>query len=74
MIEVLRTNDPVLLNFAQAVLRDADIGAVTLDAETASMYGGAVPWIKRRILVADEDADQAKRVLSEALPKDTPRD
>lgn len=67
MIEVLNTNDPVKLSFAQAVLKEAGIKAVVLDAETAGMFGGALPWIKRRVLVPDELADKARRVLTEAL-------
>lgn len=67
MIEVLNTNDPVKLSFAQAVLKEAGISAVVLDAETAGLFGGALPWIKRRVLVPDEMAEKARRVLAEAL-------
>lgn len=70
MIEVLATNDPVKLSFAQAVLKEAGIEAVTLDEQTASTFGGALPWIKRRILVREEDGDRARRLLSEALKGD----
>jgi hypothetical protein len=67
VIEVLNTNDPVKLSFAQAVLKEAGIRAVVLDAETAGLFGGALPWIKRRVLVPDEMAEKARRVLAEAL-------
>ncbi len=67
MIEILNTNDPVKLSFVQAVLKEAGIQAVVLDAETAGMFGGALPWIKRRVLVPDEMADKARRLLAEAL-------
>ena len=70
VIEVLSTNDPVQLSFAQAVLRDAGIDAVTLDGETSAVFGGSLPWIRRRVLVADDDAAKARRVLAEAMPKD----
>jgi sporulation-control protein spo0M len=70
VIEVLSTNDPIRLNFAQTVLRDAGLHVVTLDAETASTFGGALPWVKRRVLVPEEEAQQAKRLLEEFLPKD----
>ncbi len=70
MIEVLSTNDPIRLNFAQTVLRDAGLNLVTLDSETASTFGGALPWVKRRILVPEDEAEQAKRLLNEFLPKD----
>ena len=73
MIEVLRTNDPVKLNFAETILRDAGIKAVTLDAETAGVFGGSLPWIKRRLLVGEGDIDQAKRLLRELLPESEQR-
>lgn len=67
MIEIETTNDPVKLSFIQAVLKDAGIKVIVLDAETAGMFGGALPWVKRRVLVADEHADKARRALAEAL-------
>ena len=70
MIEVLATNDPVKLSFAQAGLKEAGIEAVTLDEQTASTFGGALPWIKRRILVSETDGARAKSLLAEALKGD----
>ena len=70
VIEVLTTNDPVRLNFAETVLRDAGLHAVTLDSETSAAFGGALPWVKRRILVPEDEAAQARRLLAEFLPKD----
>ena len=67
MIEIETTNDPVKLSFIQAVLKDAGIKVIVLDAETAGMFGGALPWVERRVLVADEHADKARRALAEAL-------
>ena len=67
MIEVYSTNDPVQLSFVEAVLKDAKLKAVTLDSQTASIFGGSLPWINRRVLVPEDQADQARRVLKEAL-------
>ncbi|KPP82511.1 MAG: hypothetical protein HLUCCA04_00200 [Oceanicaulis sp. HLUCCA04] len=67
MIEIETTNDPVKLSFIQAVLKDAGIKAIVLDAETAGMFGGALPWVKRRVLVPDEQAEKARRALADAL-------
>ena len=64
MIEVYSTNDPVQLSFVEAVLKDAKI---KLDSQTASIFGGSLPWINRRVLVPEDQADQARRVLKEAL-------
>ena len=69
MIEVLSTNDPIRLNFAETILRDAGLNAVTLDGQTASTFAGALPWVQRRILVPDDEVQQAKRLLDEFLPK-----
>ena len=67
MIEILSSNDPVRINFAQSILRDVGIHAVTLDENTSALFGGAMPWIKRRILVAEDDQAQAKRILDDAF-------
>ena len=72
MIEVLTTNDAIRLNFAETVLKDAGIQTVTLDANTAAVFGGSLPWIKRRLLVPEADGPRARRVLAEAMPKDDP--
>ncbi|BDX00418.1 DUF2007 domain-containing protein [Maricaulis maris] len=65
MKEVLRTNDPVKLSYAQSLLRDADIEPIVLDQGMSSMYGGGLPVIRTRIMVIDEDADEAARLLAE---------
>ena len=65
-MRVLATsNDPVRLSFLMALLADAGIGSVVLDAHTAAVEGsiGAIP---RRLMVADEDEGRARRVLLEA--------
>jgi Putative prokaryotic signal transducing protein len=62
---VATTNDWVRLSFLSALLRDAGIEPVVLDAHVAATEGsiGAIP---RRLAVATEDARQALRVLREA--------
>ena len=67
MIEVFKTNDPVRLSYVQAILSEAGVEAVTLDSETAGIFGGALPWIKRRVLVPEADAERARILLSDAL-------
>ncbi len=59
------SNCAVRLSFLEALLRDAGVQPVLLDGQMAAMEGsiGAIP---RRIVVADEDAEQALRVLREA--------
>ncbi len=65
-MRVLATsNDPVRLSFLTALLADAGIAAVVLDAHTSAIEGsiGAIP---RRLMVAAEDEQRARRVLAEA--------
>lgn len=70
MKEVLRTNNPVRLSFAESLLKGEGIEAVTLDDGMAGLHGGALPFIQRRILVADDDEAQALRLFSEHLQDD----
>jgi hypothetical protein len=65
MRELLRTNDPVVLSFVQALLRDADIQHLLLD-QNMSIMEGSIGILPRRILVADESFDQARRLMREA--------
>ena len=67
MVELIRTNDPVLLSWLVALLADADIPAVIFDAHT-SVAEGSISAIPRRLMVAAEDATRARRVLAEYGP------
>jgi hypothetical protein len=59
------TNDMVRLSFLRALLADAGVAVTVLDGHTSAVEGsiGAIP---RRLAVADADAVQARRVLTEA--------
>ena len=65
MEEVLRTNDPVLLSFAQSVLKDAGIEALIFDTHTSAVEG-TISAIQRRLMVIDDDAEKARRILKDA--------
>jgi Putative prokaryotic signal transducing protein len=67
VIEVFRTNDQIELNFAENVLRQAGLEPIVLDGETAGVYAGALPFIKRRIMVIDEEAHLARTALKTAF-------
>lgn len=62
---VAATTDPVRLSFLAALLRDAGIPSVVLDAHVNAVEGniGAFP---RRLAVATRDHDRAMAVLREA--------
>jgi hypothetical protein len=62
MIEVLRTNDPVRLDYAMILLREAGCYPYVADRFMAAAEGG-ISAFERRILVPDEHADQAKEAL-----------
>ncbi|MBI1360887.1 MAG: DUF2007 domain-containing protein [Alphaproteobacteria bacterium] len=63
MIEVLRTNDPVQLSYAVALLKDAGCHPQVLDRFMSSMEG-SVSAIQRRILVPDDEGERAKKTLA----------
>ena len=65
MKELVRTNDPVLLSWLQALLADAGIDAVVLDTHT-SILEGSIAAIPRRLMVADEDHGAARRLIDSA--------
>jgi putative signal transducing protein len=64
---VLKTNNPVQLSFAEAVLKDAGIPAEVFDAQMSVMEG-SVGVLPRRLMVADADFAEAQRLLREGLP------
>lgn len=61
----MTSNDPVRLSFLTVLLADAGIAAVVLDAH-ASAIEGSIGAIPRRLMVAAEDEQHARRVLAEA--------
>jgi hypothetical protein len=65
MIEIIRTNDAVVLSFAQSLLRDAGIECLVAD-QNMSVLDGSIGILPRRILVSEDDAEQARRIFSDA--------
>lgn len=65
MKELLRTNNPVLISWLQALLADSNIDCIVLDAHTSVLEGsaGAIP---RRVMVIDEDHERAKRLVDDS--------
>lgn len=62
---VARSTDPVRISFLKALLDDAGIACVVLDAHISAVEGG-IGAFPRRLAVRTEDASRAKRVLSDA--------
>ena len=65
MKELLRSNDLVEISWVMALLSDADIPALILDSN-ASVIEGSIGAIPRRIVVDDENLDEACRMLIES--------
>lgn len=65
MIELLRTNDPVLVSFAEALLKDSGITYQVLDLHM-SVVEGSLGVLPRRLAVRDEEADRARTLLVDA--------
>jgi hypothetical protein len=62
MIEVLRTNNAIRLDYAVVLLTRANCHPFVADRFMASTEGG-ISAFERRILVPDEYAERAKEVL-----------
>jgi hypothetical protein len=65
MHELIRTNDPVLLSFAESLMKDAGIQCLIAD-QAMSILEGSLGMLPRRFLVDEERADQARRILTDA--------
>jgi hypothetical protein len=65
MKELIRTNDAVVISFAESLLKDAGIGCFVAD-QNMSVLDGSIGVLPRRVLVIDEDADAARRILVDA--------
>lgn len=65
MIELMRTNDPVLISFVEALLRDAGLVCFVAD-QNMSVIEGSLGILPRRIMVSADDLDDARRLLEEA--------
>ena len=65
MVEIVRTNDLVLMGFLQSLLENANIPVVVADSHINALEGmiGAFP---RRLLVPEDHVAQARRLISEA--------
>ncbi len=66
MQDVLKTNDPIELSFAEAVLKDAGIMTVVFDGHM-SVMDGSLGILPRRLMGQDEDLAEARQLLLEAF-------
>ena len=69
MIELLRTEDPVLISALKAALDDAGIAAFAFDGPISDIYGAAFP---RRLMVHPDDLKAARAIAADLAPGQLP--
>lgn len=65
MVELLRSNDPVLMSFAASLLEDAGIEHDVVDSHM-SVIEGSIGALPSRLLVEQDRHDEARQLLVEA--------
>ena len=65
MVELTRTNDPVLLSWLTARLARENIKAIVLDIHASGIEGSIIA-IQRRVMGDDGDLSRAKQLLDQA--------
>lgn len=65
MIELIRSNDPVLISFATSLLEDAKITHSVADSHM-SVIDGSINAVANRVMVAEEQYDDARALLKDA--------
>ena len=62
MKELLRSNDPTVIAFAEALLQGEDIVCFPLDVNM-SVLEGSIGVLPRRLMVADRDLFMAEAIM-----------
>ena len=65
MKELIRTNDAVILSFAESLLKDAGILTMVAD-QSMSVLEGSLGLLPRRLLVEEDRAEEARVILTDA--------
>lgn len=65
MVELLRSNDPVLISFAASLLEDAKITHTVADSHM-SVIDGSINAVTNRVLVAEDQYEAARELLADA--------
>jgi hypothetical protein len=73
MTELIRSNDIVLMGFAQSLLEGAEIPVFVADNHM-SFLEGSIGAFARRLLVPEDRATEARRLLVDAGLADELRD
>jgi hypothetical protein len=65
MIELLRTNDLVLISCIESLLEAQGVGFFIADQHMSALEG-SLGFLPRRLLVPEDEADRARRLLRDA--------
>jgi len=65
MIELLRTNDIVLISAIEAILVEEGVACFVAD-QYMSVMEGSLGFLPRRIMVPDEEIDRVRAILRDA--------
>ncbi len=65
MLEIVRTNDPVLLSLLESLMKEAGITCFVAD-QSMSILEGSLGAIPRRFMVDADRADEARAILRDA--------
>jgi hypothetical protein len=65
MIELLRTNDLVLISRVETILADSGIAVFLADRHMSALEG-SLSFLPRRILVDEDEAARARTALQDA--------
>jgi hypothetical protein len=65
LIELLRTNDLVLISRVEAILAETGIKVFVADLHMSALEG-SLPFLPRRVLVASDVVPRARRALLDA--------
>ena len=65
MTELFRTNDAVLLSFAESLMKEAGIANFVAD-QNMSIVEGSLGILPRRLMVDTDRLEAARRIMEEA--------
>ncbi len=63
MIALIRTTDPVKLSAVRSLLEQSGVACETFDTAVGALWQAIIPL---RLMVREDDAPQARRILREA--------
>jgi len=65
MDELIRTNDPVMISFVEALMKEAGIVYFVAD-QNMSVIEGSLGVLPRRVMVDSDELENARQILTDA--------